>query len=134
VSEYQYGWDEVACFALYAYNTTIQSTTDFAPFELILSWVSSPGILNPVIAYGSDPPVTIKAVFRQYILRRVEKLGKAVGETVPVRQQEYDGNYDRNLQMRNTHIESGFLSMSRRLSPSHVDLSSLSSPWRYPLS
>jgi hypothetical protein len=61
------------------------------------------------IAFGGDPSLSSKAVFRQYFLRRVEKLGKAVGETVPIRQQRYKDNYDRNVQRRNTQIESGDL-------------------------
>jgi hypothetical protein len=94
---------------LYAYNTTIQSTTGFAPFELILSRFRSPGILQPDIAFGGDPPMSSKAVFRQNFLRRVEKLGNAVGKTVPIRQQRYKDNYDRNVRRRNTQIESGDL-------------------------
>jgi hypothetical protein len=73
VSEHQDDWDEIAGVATYAYNTTIQSTTGFAPFELILSRVPSPGILQPDIAFGGDdPPLSSKAVFRQNFLRRVE--------------------------------------------------------------
>jgi hypothetical protein len=86
VSERQDDWDEIAGVATYAYNTTIQSTTGFAPFELILSRVPSPGILQPDIPFGGDPPLSSKAVFRQNFLRPVEKLGKADGETVPIRQ------------------------------------------------
>jgi hypothetical protein len=102
VSEHQDDWDEIAGVATYAYNATIQSTTGFAPFELVLSRVPSPGILQPDIAFGGDPPLSSKAVFRQNFLRRVEKLGKAVGETVHIRQQRYKDNYDRNVQRRNT--------------------------------
>jgi hypothetical protein len=109
VSAHQDDWDEIAGVATYAYNTTIQSTTGFAPFELNLSRVPSPLILQPDIAFGGDPPLFSKAVFRQNFLRRVEKLGKAVGETVPIRQQRYKDNYDRNVQRRNTQIESGDL-------------------------
>jgi hypothetical protein len=36
VSEHQDDWDEIAGVAMYAYNTTIQNTTVFAPFELIV--------------------------------------------------------------------------------------------------
>jgi hypothetical protein len=36
-------------------------------------------------------------------------VGKAVGETVPIQQQRYKDNYDRNVQRRNTQIESGDL-------------------------
>jgi hypothetical protein len=46
---------------------------------------------------------------RQNFLRGVEKLGKAVGEFVPIRQQRYKDNYDRIVQRRNTQIESGDL-------------------------
>jgi hypothetical protein len=109
VSEHQDDWDEIASVATYAYNTTVQSTTGFASFELILSRVRSPGILQPDIAFGGDSPLSSKAVFRQNFLRRVEKLGKAVGETVPIRQQIYKDTYDRNVQRRNTQIESGDL-------------------------
>jgi hypothetical protein len=49
------------------------------------------------------------AVFQQNFLRHVEKLGKAVGETVPIRQQRYKDNFDRNVQKRNIQIESGDL-------------------------
>jgi hypothetical protein len=104
VSKRQDDWDEIAGVATYAYNTTIQSTTGFAPFGLILSRVPSPGILQPDIAFGGDPPLSSKDVFRQNFLRRVEKLGTAVGETVPIRQQRYKDNYDRNVQRRNTQI------------------------------
>jgi hypothetical protein len=107
MSEHQDDWDEIAGVATHAYNTTIKSTTGFAPFELILSRVPSPGILQPDIALGGDPPLSSKAVFRQNFLRRVEKLGKDVGENVPIRQQRYEDNYDRNVQRRNTQIESG---------------------------
>jgi hypothetical protein len=109
VSEHQDNWDEIAGVATYADNTTIQSTTGFAPFELILSRAPSPGILQPDIAFGGDPPLSSKAVFRQNFLHRVEKLGNAVGETVPIRQQRYKDNYDRNVQRRNTQIEYGDL-------------------------
>jgi hypothetical protein len=51
--------------ALLAYNTTIQIRTGFTPFELILSRVPSSGILHPDIAFGGDPPLSSKAVFRQ---------------------------------------------------------------------
>jgi hypothetical protein len=36
-------------------------------------------------------------------------LAKAVGETVPIRQQRHNDNYNRNVQMRNTQIEFGDL-------------------------
>jgi hypothetical protein len=68
-----------------------------------LSCVPSPGILQPDTAFGGDPPLSSKAVFRQNFLRRVEKLEKAVGETVPIRQQRYKDNDDRNVQRRNTY-------------------------------
>jgi hypothetical protein len=109
VSEHQDDLDEIAGVATYAYNTTIHSITGFAPFELLLSRVPSPDILQPDIACGGDSPLSSKAVFRQNFLRRVEKLGKVVGETVPIRQQRYKDNYHRNVQRRNTQIESGDL-------------------------
>jgi hypothetical protein len=109
VSEHQDDWDEIAGVAKYAFNTTIQSTTGFAPFELILSRVPSPGILQPHISGGGDPPLSSKAVVRQNFLRRVEKPGKAVGETVPIRQQRYKDSYDRNVQRRSAQIESNDL-------------------------
>jgi transposase InsO family protein len=62
VSEHQDDWNEIDGVATYAYNTTIQSTTGFAPFELILSRVPSPGIIQPDIAFGGDPPLSSKAV------------------------------------------------------------------------
>jgi hypothetical protein len=74
-----------------------------------LSRVPSSGILQPDIAFGGDPPLFSKAAFRQNFLRRVEELGKVVGETMPIRQQRYKNNYDRNVQRRNTQIESGDL-------------------------
>jgi hypothetical protein len=74
-----------------------------------LSRVPSPGILQPDIAFGGDSPLSPKAVFRQNFLRRFEKLGKAVCETVPIWQQRYKDKYDRNVQRRNTQIESGDL-------------------------
>jgi hypothetical protein len=109
VSEHQDDWDEIAVVATYAYNTTIQSTTVFAPFELILSRVPTPGILQPDIAFSGDPPLSSKAIFRQNFLRLVEKLGKDVGETVPIWKQRYKDNYDRYVQRRNTQIVSGDL-------------------------
>jgi hypothetical protein len=48
-----------------------------------LSRVPSPGILQPDIAFGGDPPLSSKAVFRQNFLRRVEKLGNAVVKLCP---------------------------------------------------
>jgi hypothetical protein len=74
-----------------------------------LSRVPFPGIFQPDIAFGGDPPLSSKAIFRQNFFLRVEKLGKAVGKTVPIRQQRYKDNYDRNVQRRNTQIESGDL-------------------------
>jgi hypothetical protein len=82
---------------MHAYNKTIQRTTVFEPFELILSRVHSPNILQSDIAFGGDPPLFSKNLLRQNFLRRVEKLGKAVGETVLIRLQRYKDNYDRNL-------------------------------------
>jgi hypothetical protein len=64
VSEHHDDWYEIAGVARYAYKTTIKSTTGFAPFELNLSRVSSPGILQPDIAFGGDPPLSSKAVYR----------------------------------------------------------------------
>jgi hypothetical protein len=104
VSEHQDDWDEISGVSTTkkTYNTTIQSTIGIAPFELILSRVPTPGILQPDIAFGGDPALSSKAVFRQNFLRCVEKMGKAVGETVPIRQQRYKDNYDSNVHRRNT--------------------------------
>jgi hypothetical protein len=134
VSEHQDDWDDIAGVATHSYNTTIQSTTRFAPFELILSRVSSPGILQPDIAFGGDSPLASKAVFRQNFLRRVEKLGKAVGEICPF------GSRDTRTTMivmcKGEILRSSLviLSMSRRFLLSLVDLLTLNSPRRDPLS
>jgi hypothetical protein len=134
VSEHQDDWDEIAGVATYAYNATIQSTTGFAPFELVLSRVPSPGILQPDIAFGGDPPLSSKAVFRQKFLRRVEKLGKALVKLCTF------GSRDTRTTMivmcKGEILRSSLviLSMSRRLLLSLVDRLSLSSPWRDPLS
>jgi hypothetical protein len=109
VSEHQNDLDEIAGVATYAYNMSIQSTTGFAPFELILSRVPSPGIIQPGIASGGYPPQSSKTLFRQNFVRRVEKSRNAVGETVLIRQQRYRDNYERNVQKRNIQIESGDL-------------------------
>jgi Chromo (CHRromatin Organisation MOdifier) domain len=74
-----------------------------------LSRVPSPDILQPDIDFGGNPHLSSKAVFRQSILRRVERPGKVVGETVPIRQQRYKNNCDRNVQRQNTQIKSGDL-------------------------
>jgi hypothetical protein len=47
-------------------------------------------------------------------LRRVEKLGKAVGETESFRQQIYKENFDRNVTRRNTQIVSSDLVYAKK--------------------
>jgi hypothetical protein len=64
---------------------------------------------QPDIAFDDDSPLSSKALFRQTFFRRVGKLGKDVGKTVPFRQQRYKDNYDRNVHRKNTKIESGDL-------------------------
>jgi transposase InsO family protein len=80
VSKHHDERDEIAGVSMYAYITTIQSTTGFAPFELILTRDPCPGILQPKIVFGCDPPLSSRADFRQNFLRRVESLGKAVSK------------------------------------------------------
>jgi hypothetical protein len=76
VYEHQDDWDEISGVATYAYNTTIQSTTGFTPFEMILSRVSSAGILQPDIASGGDPPLSSKDVFSAELLTSCRETGE----------------------------------------------------------
>jgi hypothetical protein len=76
---------------------------------VLASYVPFPGILQPDIAFGDDPPLSSKDVFGQNFLRLVEKLGRVVVETLPVRQQRYKDNYYRNVQRRTSQIKSGDL-------------------------
>jgi transposase InsO family protein len=62
VSEHHDEWVEITGVATYAYNTTVQSTSGLAPFELTLSRVPSHGILQSDIAFGCDPPLSSKAI------------------------------------------------------------------------
>jgi hypothetical protein len=134
VSEHQDDWDEIAGVATYAYNTTIQSTTGLAPFELILSRVPSPGffsltLLSVVILLC---PPRLFSGRTSYVVSR--NWGRLLVKLGPFGSR--DSRTTMIVMCKSEILRSSLviLSMSRRLLLSLIDLLSLNSPRRDPLS
>jgi Integrase core domain/Chromo (CHRromatin Organisation MOdifier) domain len=107
VSDNQDNWDELSYTATYAYNTTVQSSTGYTPFELTLSRTSPSHVLSTGIGFGVTPSSHTKALYRQKFLAECERLGHRVSETLTKSQERYKRTYDAHVRKRNAEIQIG---------------------------
>jgi transposase InsO family protein len=92
-------WDKAIGFACHAYNTTVHSSTGYAPCELsctrtpsVAAWTSQPSI--------SGFSATERPRFRHQLLARVSKLVNAARVTNLLRIERYKRVYDAKVRSR----------------------------------
>jgi hypothetical protein len=99
ISDNQDNWNELSYTATYAYNTTVQSSTGYTPFELTLARTSPSHVLSPGIGFGVTPSSITKAVYREKFLAECERLGHRAAENLKKSQERYKRTYDADRPM-----------------------------------
>jgi hypothetical protein len=92
-------WDQSVGLACFAFNSSVHSSTGFAPFELACSRTPS------VAAWTSQPNVALvkpgeKSVFRHKLLARVQRLAATAKESNLLRIERYKKVYDAKVRKR----------------------------------
>ena len=107
VAEHQRDWDKAASSATFAYNTTVNTSTGFSPFELVLG--NPPRSISTPRYEFLTPHPQDKAQYREEFLRRVEAATIQAREKIAQAQARYKEVYDRYVRVRNEKIAVGDL-------------------------
>ena len=95
-------WDKVLGPVMAAYNSTVHSSTGFAPQEFIRA-TASRVLTTPM---NSNTPLD-KGEWRREFLRRSALIGAQAKETLGRQQERYRKAYDAHLRLRNSNIKEG---------------------------
>jgi hypothetical protein len=99
-------WDMSLGLACLAYNSSVHSTTGYAPMELASTREPCPGIWSrrpSLIRRARDA----KYRFRHQLLARAAKLCNAAHETMEIRLERYKRLYDYHVRKRHDNLEIG---------------------------
>jgi RNase H-like domain found in reverse transcriptase/Reverse transcriptase (RNA-dependent DNA polymerase)/Integrase zinc binding domain/Integrase core domain len=95
-------WDRHLGPAMVAYNSTVHSSTGFAPIEFVRTRA-------PRILLSGSPDVTApdKGTWRRRFLEHLAVVGKKAAEKLSHAQDRYKRAYDLHVKARNSHVEVG---------------------------
>jgi transposase InsO family protein len=99
-------WDRSLGIACVAYNSSVHSTTGYAPIELSTTREPAPSVWSrqPSLLPRSKPE---KFQHRQALLARAAKLCSAARETSALRLQRYKSLYDYHVRRRHSDLQVG---------------------------
>jgi hypothetical protein len=100
VDKDQNNWDEYIIYAQFTYNTTIHTTTNFTPYELIFS--KKPSI--PTSFSKKEQPVYNYNDYTFELMQKIQRSREIAKENIIENKNKNKENYDKNVNQLKIHV------------------------------